>query len=194
MENRENKGSKVMSIFQKLYNCRLRIDKKGKTILNWSSLFSLACLILAPHMSIAGIILSLILGYHISLETDQDDAEFEQRVRQAADTVKKTATAAAKTIRDEVEKNRTIKEPERKTELEQKAEPKKVEEAPVKEAPVNQEVVEELERQAKEFQANPASYRSVYSAVAGSVPILEVHEEENEAKGNTEQNYRQMGQ
>ena len=194
MENGENKGSKVMSIFQKLYNCRLRIDKKGKTILNWSSLFSLACLILAPHMSIAGIILSLILGYHISLETEQDDMEFEQRVRQAADTVKKTATAAAKTIRDEVEKNRTIKEPEKKAELEQKAEAEKVEEASVKEAPVNQDVVEELERQAKEFQANPASYRSVYSAVAGSVPILEVHEEENETEENTEQNYRQMGQ
>ena len=109
MENENKTVSKAMNVLQKMYHYRLRIDRKdGKAILNWSSLFSLACLILAPHMTIAGIILSLILGYHINLETDLEDQEnrdFEQRVRQAADTVRKTASAAAQTIRSEIEKN-----------------------------------------------------------------------------------------
>ena len=197
MENKENRGSKVMNIFQKLYSYRLKIDKKGKTILNWSSLFGLACLILAPHMSIAGIVLSLILGYHISLETDQDDEELEQRVRQAADTVKKTAAAVTKTIRDEVAKNRTTGEPERKTEPERKAEPVQAEpvraEAAPEKADLNQDIVEDLEKHTEDFQANPAVYRTAYSAVAGSVPVLEIHEEESSGGSVPETNTRQMG-
>ena len=53
----ENKENKARNLFQKLCSYRLRIDRNGKTVVNWSSLFSLACLILAPHMSIAGIVL-----------------------------------------------------------------------------------------------------------------------------------------
>ena len=109
----ENKENKARNLFQKLCSYRLRIDRNGKTVVNWSSLFSLACLILAPHMSIAGIVLSLILGYHISLETEEVDGDLEERIRQAADTVKRTATAAARTVRDEVEKARAGHEPEK---------------------------------------------------------------------------------
>ena len=186
MENKENKGSKVMNLFQKLYRYRLKIDKDGQTILNWSSLFSLACLIFAPYMSIAGLILSMLLGYHLSLETNQEDSGLEERVRQTADSVKKTATMAAKIIRDEVKKTQTSKEPENKAEpAETEKAAVQAEEASAQEIPVNQDLVEELEKQEKqekEFQANPAMYRSVYSAVAGSVPTLEVHEKASAAE------------
>ena len=208
MENENKTVSKAMNVLQKMYHYRLRIDRKdGKAILNWSSLFSLACLILAPHMTIAGIILSLILGYHINLETDLEDQEnrdFEQRVRQAADTVRKTASAAAQTIRSEIEKNTGKKagaagsgaapaepaqEPVRQTPVQQaepvrqapvlQAEPVRQEpirQEPVRQAePVNQDVVQDLEKHTYEFQHNPTA-RSAFSAMGSSVPTLQVEE------------------
>lgn len=208
MENENKTVSKAMNVLQKMYHYRLRIDRKdGKAILNWSSLFSLACLILAPHMTIAGIILSLILGYHINLETDLEDQEnrdFEQRVRQAADTVRKTASAAAQTIRSEIEKSNGKKagaagsgaapaepaqEPVRQTPVQQaepvrqapvlQAEPVRQEpirQEPVRQAePVNQDVVQDLEKHAYEFQHNPTA-RSAFSAMGSSVPTLQVEE------------------
>ena len=208
MENENKTVSKAMNVLQKMYHYRLRIDRKdGKAILNWSSLFSLACLILAPHMTIAGIILSLILGYHINLETDLEDQEnrdFEQRVRQAADTVRKTASAAAQTIRSEIEKSNGKKagaagsgaapaepaqEPVRQTPVQQaepvrqapvlQAEPVRqepVRQEPVRQAePVNQDVVQDLEKHAYEFQHNPTA-RSAFSAMGSSVPTLQVEE------------------
>ena len=239
----ETKGGKAMSIFQKLYNYRLKIDRKGKTILNWSSLFSLLCLILAPHMTVIGIILSLVLGYHISLETDGGDEEFEQRVRQAADTVRKTATVAARTIREEVGKARSSQQQKATTQFTGAGAVEnlqasgngapaaanttasvEVNSAPVMSAPatvapagngtvsfesagtapvapnpaafsqaatapareipqmnvgtVNQDLLADLEKHADDFRANPATTRTVYSAMAGSVPTLEIHEEE----------------
>ena len=183
----ENKENKARNLFQKLCSYRLRIDRNGKTVVNWSSLFSLACLILAPHMSIAGIVLSLILGYHISLETEEVDGDLEERIRQAADTVKRTATAAARTVRDEVEKARAGHEPEKTKAAERKAEPVKEAAAPrraddpVREPAVNQDVVEELEKHADDFGASPLArgYGSAFSAMGSSVPILEVREEED---------------
>lgn len=182
----ENKENKARNLFQKLCSYRLRIDRNGKTVVNWSSLFSLACLILAPHMSIAGIVLSLILGYHISLETEEVDGDLEERIRQAADTVKRTATAAARTVRDEVEKARAGHEPEKQKVPERKAEPVKEAAAPrsadtpAREPAVNQDVVEELEKHADDFGASPLArgYGSAFSAMGSSVPILEVREEE----------------
>ena len=182
----ENKENKARNLFQKLCSYRLRIDRNGKTVVNWSSLFSLACLILAPHMSIAGIVLSLILGYHISLETEEVDGDLEERIRQAADTVKRTATAAARTVRDEVEKARAGHEPEKTKAAERKAEPVKEAaaprsaDAPARESAVNQDVVEELEKHADDFGASPLArgYGSAFSVMGSSVPILEVREEE----------------
>ena len=182
----ENKENKARNLFQKLCSYRLRIDRNGKTVVNWSSLFSLACLILAPHMSIAGIVLSLILGYHISLETDEVDGDLEERIRQAADTVKRTATAAARTVRDEVEKARAGHEPEKPKAAERNAEPEQdaaapqSADAPARESAVNQDVVEELEKHADDFGASPLARGdgSAFSAMGSSVPILEVREEE----------------
>lgn len=199
MEKENRTVSKAMNILQKMYHYRLRIDRKdGKAILNWSSLFSLACLLLAPHMTIAGIVLSLILGYHINLETDlegQENQDFEQRVRQAADTVRKTATAAAQTIRSEIEKNTGKKtgtagsgaaaaaapagpaqEPIRQEPVRQEpVQQEPVQQEPVRQEPVNQDVVQDLEKHAYEFQHNPTA-RSAFSAMGSSVPTLQVEE------------------
>ena len=187
---------KIVDLFKKLYRYRLKIDRKGKTILNWSSLFSVACLILAPHMTVAGTVLSLILGYHINLETEGEDTELEERMRSAAETVKKTAASAAKTIRSEIEKargedeNKTVKEAQSAPEKQEAPQATPVmntvpQAAPAKEAQaaVNQDVLQDLEQHANEFQANPAVFRSAYSASASSVPTLQVHEEAQQDPG-----------
>ncbi len=185
-----NENSRAKSIFQRLYNYRLKIDRNGKPILNFSSLFSLACLIFAPHMTIAGIILSLVLGYHISLETEQDDESLEQTLRQAADTVRKTASAAARTIQEEVEKAK--RNSKANPSAESTAEPAEKQMVNTSEtraeenAAKAQEIVMDLEKHAEEvresgeFTANPAMYHTAYSASAGTVPTLEVHESSEE--------------
>ena len=163
--DKKNSGN----ILQKLYNYRFRIDRNGKTIVNLSSLFSLACLLLAPHMTIAGVIISLLLGYHIEFVNEADDTDIEDRILQAADTVKKTASAAVRTIRDEVGRAAASRAGEK-----QPAEKKSAGEIPVAEpAPDFSEKAEELVDDLMQH-----TYQSAYAASAGSVPVLEVHEEE----------------
>ena len=209
-ETMSNENSRAKSIFQRLYNYRLKIDRNGKPILNFSSLFSMACLIFAPHMTIAGIILSLVLGYHISLDTEQEDESLEQTLRQAADTVRKTASAAARTIHEEVEKAKrnsganpaagsAAKQPadtpetraEKNASASQEAAPETAADRTEESAAKAQEIVRELEKHAEdresgEFTANPAMYHTAYSASAGTVPTLEVHES-GEAQEYTQQ-------
>ncbi len=208
METNERKGGQVADIFQKLYHHRLRIDRNGKTILNWSSLFSLACLLLAPHMTIVGAVIALLMGYHISLESDgEEDTEFQERFRQAADTVKKTASAAARTIKTEIEKNNgnrktgsenTASRPaeetswaaQRSAEMAARqaaqptvtAQPTATVQPTATAQPVNQDVVEDLEKHAYDFQHNPAA-RSAFSAMGSTVPTLQVEENNGDDGG-----------
>lgn len=197
MQKESKSGSTVVNILQKLYHHRLKITRKdGNTILNWSSLFSLACLIFAPHMSILGIVLSLILGYHITLEGEGEDREFEQRIRQAADTVKKTATEAVRTIKTEIDRStgkadqayagetgagqkaRAEVPAEAAAPAEPAAEPSvKAPELTSGAGNVNRDVVEDLEKRAYDFQYNPAA-RSAFTAAGASVPTIQVMPED----------------
>lgn len=54
------------NLMTRLYQCRLKIKKGSITIANLSLLFSVVALIISPHLVILGIILCLILGYHIT--------------------------------------------------------------------------------------------------------------------------------
>ena len=106
MEN--NKGFKAKNFLQKLYNFRVKVDRQGKPIANVSSIFAAACLIFAPHMTIVGIVASLLMGYQIRFESeDMDSAELEERFRKAAQNVKTGAMNAAKSIQTEINKART---------------------------------------------------------------------------------------
>ena len=174
MENNEKNTNKGMNLLQKLFRYRLKIDRNGTTIVNLSSLFSVACLLFAPHMTIAGIIVSLILGYHISLESDGDTGDLEETVRNAAEKVRLTASAAAKTIRQEIDRSKTPAAP-------------KEEEAPAVQAPAEEpvsevrEIVEDLKyhMDTEIPHGNPATYHTAFTAAGGSVPILRVDTEEN---------------
>ena len=177
-----DKDSKGMNLIQKLYRYRLKIDRKGTPIVNLSCLFCIPCLIFAPHMSIAGIIVSLILGYHIGLETEGDAGELEETLRNAAGKIRETVGTAAKTIREEIDKTRenntakdtkpaeTVKEAPDVTEAKEDAGVKAITSGA---ASINQDIVQELEQEtASVFRGSTA-----FTASSHSVPTLQVHEE-----------------
>ena len=178
MEN--NRGSKAKNFLQKMYHFRVKVDKQGKPIINVSSIFGLACLIFAPHMTIVGVVASLLLGYQFRFESeDMDDKELEERFRKAAQNVRNGAVSAAKSIQTEINKARS-NAPARTAEEAEKAAEKIVEKA--KEAvPGNEELLQELETRAgAPAESNPAAttFHSAYAASAGTVPVLRVEETE----------------
>ena len=165
MEN--NKGNKSKNILQKLYDFRVKVDRKGKPVVNVSSIFAAACLIFAPHMTIAGIVLSLILGYQIRVENEDGDGQIEEQIRKAAMNVKNGVTGAAKSIQKEF--NRATAERQQEKEPAKAAEP----------AQTGEELLRELEEKAQEpMESNPAAttFHSAYAASA-SVPVLQVSDE-----------------
>ena len=186
MEN--NKGNKAKNFLQKLYHFRVKVDKQGKPIANVSSIFALACLIFAPHMTIVGVVASLLLGYQIRFESeDMDDSELEERLRKAAQNVKNGAVSAAKSIQNEISKARTNAAQSRTQAEAEKAAAKIVEQAAAaagetvqQAAASNEELLKGLESRASEtMESNPAAttFHSAYAASAGSVPVLRVSEE-----------------
>ena len=166
----ENNGAKAKNFLQKLYNFRLKIDRKGKSIINVSSIFALACLIFAPHMTIAGTIISLILGYQFRFESEDDDGQIEEQIRKAAANVKAGVTGAARSIQNEINKAASARQ------AAPKEEPAKNEEPAVS----NEELLNDLKAKAEETaESNPAAttFHSAYAASAGSVPVLRVSED-----------------
>ena len=183
MENK--KGIKAKNILQKLYSFRVKVDRQDKPIANISSIFAAACLIFAPHMTIVGVVASLLLGYQISFVTeDMDSSELEERIRRAAQNVKNGAVNAAKSIQTEIDKARAQKTQVRtQAEAETEAEKivKKAAETMRQAAPSNDELLQDLKDHADETPdtPNPAAttFHSAYAASAGTVPVLCVSEE-----------------
>ena len=186
MEN--NKGIKAKNFLQKLYNFRVKVDRQGKPIANISSIFAAACLIFAPHMTIVGIVASLLMGYQIRFESeDMDSTELEERIRKAAQNVKTGAMNAAKSIQTEIDKARAQKTQARTQAEAEKAAEKIVEKAAkeVQQAvSSNEELLQDLQNRAEEISDNPnpaaTTFHSAYAASAGTVPVLRVSEESSD--------------
>ena len=178
--NGNNFGEKVKNFFQKMYHFRVKVNKQEKPIVNVSSLFGIACLLFAPHMTIIGVVAALIMGYSIRFESeDMDDKELEERLRKMAQNVKSGAQAAAKSIQNEINKAREQKAAATPAEAQKAAEQiiRNAQEAGVS----NEELLKELQSRAQEapMQSNPAAttFHSAYAASAGSVPVLKVEED-----------------
>ena len=65
------KGSK--SVLEYLYHLRIVVKKEQTIIINLSSLFILASLLMAAHICVIGLIAALMLGYHISIVNDREE-------------------------------------------------------------------------------------------------------------------------
>ena len=194
MDQNTKKGEtkeKALNLLQKLYRSRIKIRKGETNIFNVSVIFAALCLFLAPHMTIAGIIVSMILGYQFSftgMDPDFASENLEKMVKSAAQNAKSSVSSVVQSITNEtkdIQKKGHIKfdlNTEKKGKEEQKEE--KTDTAEKKTEDIFGYEVNNLRNQAKEieetmdsfFESNPAatSYHSAYSAAASSVPTLQV--------------------
>lgn len=93
------------SIFDTLTQYRLKVEKDGKSVVDVPGILALPGLLAFPKLSIAGMIAAPVLGMKVRLEgEDGKPVDVEGAVRKAAETVKETAAAAAKTVKEEVDK------------------------------------------------------------------------------------------
>ncbi len=88
----------VKGVFNFLYRLRLKVRKDDVTVVNLSSLFLLLVLATAPHICVIGLIVSLVLGYRISIDRDSRDfAEdsFDSMLKNAKNNVQHTVNSFA---------------------------------------------------------------------------------------------------
>ena len=86
---------KALGFLQKLYRSRVKIRKGDTSIVNVSVLFAGLCLLLAPHMTIAGVIVSMILGYQFSftgMDPEFSTDSLEKMVKNAAQNAKSSVS------------------------------------------------------------------------------------------------------
>lgn len=175
---------KALNLLQKLYRCRVKIRKGDTNVFNVSVLFAGLCLLLAPHMTIAGIIVSMILGYQFSfsrMDPDFETENLEKMVKNAAQNAKSSVSSVVQSISNET------KEFQKKGNV--KAELNTNTYQSEKTAEGSQDLIDEhaaqnLKDQAKEleetmdsfFESNPAAtgFQSAYSAAASSVPTIQI--------------------
>lgn len=197
---------KITSILKKLYKIRLKVSRKGTPVLNWSILWSAACLLFAPHMSILGAIAALLLGYEFSIDSNGvgfGADNLEETLKKGAQNVKKAVVSATAAVKTEIEKAEAAKKAQTaaKPAAKPAAEPVTRPAEPVTEpaeavtevaeaaqalrytpADPNAEVLKDLQQHVDDsFGSNPAAttFHSAYSAVAGSVPTIQFPAEDS---------------
>jgi len=200
-ETKQNETKqKALNILQKLYMSRVKVSKGKTTVLNFSVLFGALCLIFAPHMTIFGFILSLILGYQFSF-TKQDEEfaseNLEKMVKNAAQNAKSSVSSAVQSFTDDKKGNVVTetfdkaKEAVKSTASDAKAKvTEKIDTKP------DEDPAEALKRQTKEmeetmdsfFESNPAAttYHSAYSAAASEVPTIQIPVQAETKEGKVE--------
>ena len=182
-ENKMNdtKG-KALNILQKIYRSRVKIRKGDTPILNVSVLFAGLSLLFAPHITIIGVIASMILGNQFSftsMDPEFSSENLEKMVKNAAQNAKSSVSSVVHTISSETQewqKRASASRNAAKTEKEVKPEVKKNTDA--------EDAAESIRKQAREiedtmdslFESNPAAikYNSAYSAATSEVPTIQV--------------------
>ena len=92
---------KALNLLQKLYRCRVKVHKGDVPVINVSVLYGGACLLFAPHITVAGIIIAMILGYRFSFsQMDEDFASdnLKTMVKNAAENARASVNSVVKTF------------------------------------------------------------------------------------------------
>ena len=93
------------NLFDELTGYRVKVEKDGKELVNVPGLLVLPGALIAPKASIIGTVAASLLGCNIHLENaDGRKVNVGEKVRNAANTVAETASTAAKTVREEMDK------------------------------------------------------------------------------------------
>lgn len=110
---RQPKGLK--GLFDFLFRLRLKVKKDKTTIVNLSSLFILLVLSTAPHICVIGLIVSLVLGYRISIDrdsTDFADDNFDDMVKNAKSNVQNTVNSFAQQFSGSADQSKSTEQSE----------------------------------------------------------------------------------
>ena len=95
----------MKSFIDELTGYRVKVEKDGKEIVNVPGILALPGLLIAPKASIIGMVAAPLLGCSVRLENDNGkDVDIGKAVKDAANTDVNTATTAAKTVKEEMEK------------------------------------------------------------------------------------------
>lgn len=95
----------MKNVIDELTAYRLKVAKDGREIVNIPGILALPGVLIAPKISIIGTVAASLLGCDIHLENESGrDVNIGKAVKDAAETVADTAAAAAKTVREEIEK------------------------------------------------------------------------------------------
>lgn len=202
-DKRRNVKEKTLRILQKLYLSRVKVQKGKILIVNFSVLFGMLCLILAPHLTVFGFILSLILGYRFTFtKLDEDFAtdNLEKIVRNAAQTAKNSVSNVIQSL-SEKKSSCEIKESDIITDKENKSTYSDMKSKHSEDEEDNP--ADALRKQSKEieetmdsfFACNPAatSYHNSYSAAASEVPTIRIPVHPETKDDNAEINNNQDG-
>ena len=161
------------NLMTRMYQCRLKIKKGNITIANLSLLFSVVALIISPHLVILGIILCLILGYHITfVKRDADFAaeNLERMVKNAAQNVKSSVGDIARGFSDAINSDDKAQKPD----------------APAPETP------QPNQQKRSFYQSNPAA-TSAPVDYTGRAPVLQVPVQVESQDGKVEYSQDQDG-
>ena len=93
------------SFIEELTGYRVKVKKDGKEIVNVPGILALPAALMAPKAGIIGMVAAPLLGCSVHLENEEGkEVDVGKAVKEAADTVVDTATTAAKTVKEEIEK------------------------------------------------------------------------------------------
>ena len=100
---RAERKEKALNLLQKAYQCRVKVHKGDTAVVNLSAIYAAAALLFAPHVTVVGIIIAMILGYRFSFS--QMDADFasdslKKTVRNAAENAKASMNSVVRTIKE----------------------------------------------------------------------------------------------
>ena len=174
---------KALNILQKLYRCRVKVQKGKTPIVNFSVLFGALC---------------LILGYQFSFtKLDEDFASdsLEKMVKNAAQNAKNSVSSAVQSFADEKKAagvQGTIDKAKEQVknaaaEVKEKVNPK-TDDDPA--AALKKQTKEIEETMDSFFESNPAAttYHSAYSAAASEVPTIQIPVQTETKEGRVEIN------
>lgn len=87
MDDKKQNGG----FFKIMYRTRVKIRRGDMPILNLSVLFSVIAVLTAPWLVIGGVIVALVMGYRLSVDTSGEGFEtsFDEVVKTGAQNVKR---------------------------------------------------------------------------------------------------------
>ena len=93
------------SFFDELAGYRVKVEKDGKEVVNVPGILALPGLLVAPKMSVIGMIAAPLLGCSAHVENaDGAKVDVGKKVQEAADTIVDSAKKTARTIEKEINK------------------------------------------------------------------------------------------